>query len=337
MALPDLTPELTARLASIALGHVTREYPHKVDHVMDGPADVYTPRSMHPVFYGSFDWHSCVHTYWLLARLRRLGPAMPHASTITNLFDQQLTPENVHTELAYIQRRSATGFERPYGWAWLLMLAAELHRDPGAPAQRWSATLKPLSDALVERLQTYFAKLTYPIRAGVHSNTAFALALAAEYAQSLDDRNLRANLQARAEAWFGTDRDAPGWEPSGDDFLSPTLVEAEAMRRLLPAVPFRRWFTAFLPSLAASRPAPLFVPAQISDRHDGKIAHLDGLNLSRAWCWRSLAAALTPNDAARPLMLSAAEIHYSASIQALTEDYMGEHWLASFALLALSG
>lgn len=334
--MPALTPELAERFAKIALGHVTREYPHKADHVMDSAADVYTPRALHPLFYGSYDWHSCVHSYWLLARLRRLEPNLPQAEAIEDLFDSHLTPEKVRAEGAYLARISAAAFERPYGWAWLLMLAAELRLDQSHAPSRWCAILRPLSDALVERFHKYLSRLTYPIRAGVHTNTAFALALAGEYASVFEDRDFAALLAARAEAWFGSDSDAPAWEPSGDDFLSPTLIEAEAMRRLIPAGRFADWFNVFLPSIRQCKPSQLFTPALVSDRRDGKIGHLDGLNLSRAWCWSSLAAALSEDDERRPAMLQTAELHYNAVIDCLTYDYLGEHWLPTFALLALT-
>lgn len=328
------TPDIAARFADIALGHVTREYPHKADHVMDGPGDVYTPRAVHPVFYGSFDWHSCVHGYWLLATVRRHHPGLPQAARIAALFDQHLTADKVAAECAYLERPSSAGFERPYGWAWLLMLAAELHRDTSPEGQRWRAALAPLTAAFVARFTAFLPKLTYAIRAGVHSNTAFALALAAEYADTVGDADLRALLAARAHDWFGADTDAAAWEPSGDDFLSGTLVEALAMRRLSTPEDFTAWFTRFLPRLDQGRPASLLTPAHVSDRSDGKIAHLDGLNLSRAWCWRQLSASLPPNDPRRPLITAAAARHLDAAIPHVTGDYMGEHWLATFALLA---
>ncbi|MFT3978316.1 MAG: DUF2891 family protein, partial [Sphingomonas bacterium] len=209
-----------ARFARIALGHVTREYPHKADHVMTGEADVYTPRAVHPIFYGSFDWHSCVHGYWLLARVRRLFPDLPEAAAIDALFADAFTPGKVEAERAYLDRPASRGFERPYGWAWLLMLAEELRLAESPHGE----TLRPLAEAFVQRFRDFLPLLTYPVRAGTHANTAFALVLAARYA----DEGLRALLAERARDWFGADRDAQAWEPSGDDFLSPTLMEASA-------------------------------------------------------------------------------------------------------------
>ena len=324
-----LPPELAARYARIALGHVGREYPNKLDHVLAGAEDAETPRALHPLFYGSFDWHSCVHGYWTLARLLRLFPTLPEAQAIVALFDERFTPAHVAAELRYLDRPTARGFERPYGWAWLLKLAAELR---SLPELRWAQTLAPLAEAFADRFRDFLPVARYPVRVGTHFNTAFALRMAADYA----DAPLLALLQTTAQRWYTADRDCPAWgEPSGDDFLSSALIEAECMRRLLPPAAFLVWFEAFLPGLSERLPATLFVPATVTDRSDGKIAHLDGLNLSRAWCFRALAAALPEADARRVLMIEAANDHLSAALPQVAGDYMGEHWLASFALLAL--
>jgi hypothetical protein len=335
-----LTPALASRFARLALAHVTREYPNKLDHVLGGPEDALGPRALHPVFYGSFDWHSCVHGYWLLARLLRRAPALPEAPAVRALFDAHLVPERVAGEVAYLARPTARGFERPYGWAWLLALAAELARHAGTPwsadAARWGAALRPLAHAFVARFRAFLPLATYPVRAGTHFNTAFALALALEYAGVAGDDGLAALLRDRARAWYGGDADCPGWEPGGDDFLSPALVEAECMRRTLgEGDEFRAWLGRFLPRLDRGEPAALFAPAHVSDRSDGKIAHLDGLNLSRAWCWRGLARAWPAGDARRAAALAAADRHLAAGLPHVAGDYMGEHWLATFALLAL--
>jgi hypothetical protein len=330
-----LTAALASRFAALALGHVTREYPNKMDHVLDGPEDVRGPRELHPIFHGSFDWHSCVHGYWLLATLYRAHPDRPEAARTRALFDAQLTGENVAAEVAYLQRPSSRGFERPYGWAWLLALAAELARHETDDGRRWSRALAPLGEAFAERFGSFLPKATYPVRGGAHTNTAFALALALEYAAVKGDDRLERLCVEKAQAWYGRDADCQAWEPSQDDFLSPTLVEAECMRRALPEAEFRAWFARFLPRAAEGEPATLFEPAFVSDRTDGKIAHLDGLNLSRAWCWRSLAAALPAADPMRARALDAAERHLDASLPHVAGDYMGEHWLATFALLAL--
>lgn len=324
-----LTPALAGSLAGIALGHVTREYPHLLSLGLDGPADLGTPRALHPIFYGSFDWHSCVHGYWLLARVLRRFPGGAQADAIRALFDTQITEANGAAEAAYFARPRARGFERPYGWAWTLKLAAELHGTP------WATHLVPLTGTIVQRFRDFLPKATYPVRVGTHFNTAFALVLAADYADGAGDAALADLLRQTARRWYADDRDCQAWEPGGDDFLSPALIEAEAMRRLLPAAEFLPWFDAFLPRLAERAPRTLFRPAIPSDRSDGKIAHLDGLNLSRAWCQRRLAAALPADDPRRPVLLAAAETHLAAGMPHMVGDYMGEHWLATFALLAL--
>ena len=325
-----LTPKLASRFARIALGHVAREYPHKLDHVMTGDADVRSPRDLHPIFHGSFDWHSCVHGYWMLARLITRFPDMPEAGAIDALFDRQLTPEKGAVELAYLQRPASRGFERPYGWAWLLKLASEplIRRD-----DRRREALAPLASAVADRFMAFLPKAIYPVRVGTHFNTAFALALASDYARLCGDELLDAVLRERALLWYGDDVDCQAWEPSGDDFLSSALMEAECMRRLTPADDFAAWFARFLPRLEQGEPATLLRPVTVSDRSDGKIAHLDGLNLSRAWCWRALAPALPERLGA--IALEAAERHLQASLPHVSGDYMGEHWLASFATLAL--
>jgi hypothetical protein len=329
-----LDAKLAGRLAAIALGHVGREYPNGLVQTLAGPEDLGLPRDLHPIFFGSLDWHSCVHSHWLLARLLRLFPDLPGASAISAHFDQAFTPAKVAGERAYLARPFSGGFERPYGWAWLLMLAAELRRRGDARGRDWSRTLEPLAEDFVARFLAYLPKADYPVRAGVHSNTAFALALAHDYALEARDETLLALIEAKALAWYGDDRACQAWEPSGDDFLSPALMEAELMRRILAPADFAAWFAAFLPDIAEGRPATLFTPARVSDRADGKIAHLDGVNLSRAWCWRGVAGALGGGLVAS-LARETAERHLAASLPHVSGDYMGEHWLASFALLAL--
>jgi hypothetical protein len=330
-----LTDQIADKFARIALGHVRREFPNKLDHVLESAEDSQRPRRLHPIFFGSFDWHSCVHGHWLLARIYRLFPKDRTAPVIRRLLDHQLTDEKVSGELSYLERPSSAGFERPYGWAWLLALQAELDQHISLEGLQWSAALRPLAQAFADRFRTYLPKLTYPIRSGTHANTAFALRLAADYAEVCQDRALGQLLGSRARDWFGADAGAQAWEPSGDDFLSPTLMEAECLRRLLPPLEFRDWFDRFLPALAEGEPATLFTPAVVSDPSDGKIAHLDGLNLSRAWCFRSLAKACHDGHRRRWMLEEAARRHLDASLPAVAGDYMGEHWLASFALLAL--
>lgn len=324
-----LTPEIANRFAEIALGHVTKEYPHKLDHVMDGPEDVLGPRQLHPIFFGSFDWHSCVHGYWLLLTTRRLFPDMPVAARVKALLDEMLTEEKAAGELAYLDRAYSGGFERPYGWGWLLALHREAQRHEG---EEWGAVLEPLAKAFAERLMIYLPKLTYPIRVGTHFNSAFAMILALEWAEA-NEPSLAGRIRERSRSYFGRDRDCQAWEPGGDEFLSSALTEALCMRRATSDHQFRDWFARFLPDLARREPQTLFAPTFVSDRSDGKIAHLDGVNLSRAWCWRGIAAALEPDLAT--LARAAADAHLDASLPYVAGDYAGEHWLATFALLAL--
>ncbi len=328
-----LTPELASRFARLAVGHVTREYPNKLDHVLTATVDVQSPQALHPIFYGSFDWHSCVHGYWLLASLHRRFPELPERSRIRALFDSHLIPEKVAGELSYLARPESRTFERPYGWAWLLMLAAELKRHEPVEGQAWAAALAPLAEGFAERFRLFLPGQRYPVRTGAHANTAFALALAMEYANVAGDDELARMIAERARAWYGQDRECQAWEPDGDAFLSPALIEAECMRRVLPVPEFQAWLSGFLPEIARQAPTTLFTPAQVSDRSDGKIVHLDGLNLSRAWCWRSIAAAL--DEPIRAIAMAAAARHLAASLPHVAGDYAGEHWLASFALLAL--
>ena len=316
-----------SHMARIALGHVRREYPHKLDHVLLSDEDALPARRLHPIFYGSFDWHSCVHGWWTLLTLRRLFPQIEEAKTIASLADETFTSANIQGELAYLERRLSRGFERPYGWAWLLYLHLEATRH----RESWANELEPLTQAFARRFEDYFEILTYPIRVGTHFNTAFALVLALEWADQFDAA-LAERIRERSLHWFGGDRDCQAWEPGGDEFLSPALIEALCTARAHPAL-FPEWFGRFLPGLAAREPTTLFTPAIVSDRSDGKIAHLDGLNLSRAWCWRGLAPLLPSVE--RGIAQDAADEHLATALPQISGDYMGEHWLATFALLAL--
>jgi len=316
-----------SRMARIALGHVTREYPHKLDHVMESDQDALPPRVLHPVFFGSYDWHSCVHGWWTLLTLRRLFPQLAEADAIAELAEASFTAEKAGAELAYLDRPTSRGFERPYGWAWLLYLHLETTRH----AEQWDGELQPLAVAFGQRLRAYLEVMTYPIRVGTHFNTAFALTLSLEWADAFDPP-LADQIRERALHWYGSDRDCQAWEPGGDEFLSPALTEALCMARTQPQ-DFPAWFGQFLPGVTNRQPASLFEPALVSDRSDGKIAHLDGTNLSRAWCWQGIAPLLPAAE--RAIAQGAAETHLAAALPHIAGDYMGEHWLASFALLAL--
>jgi hypothetical protein len=317
---------------------IHREYPNKLDHVLAGPEEVLSPRRLHPAFYGCFDWHSSVHGHWLLARVLRLFPALSEANEIVRALDASLTAENIAAEAAYLRRPLSGTFERTYGWAWLLKLAAELRLVGAGPFARWAAALEPLAAAFVERYLAYLPKATYPIRTGVHPNSAFGLAFAHDYAEAVGHEELRELTTATALRFFAADAAYPAHlEPGGSDFFSPALMEADLMRRVMPRGEFRRWFAAFLPGAGAGKPAALFTPAAVSDRGDYQIVHLDGLNLSRAWCFRNLAAAVEDGRVAERLRAAASE-HAEAGLRHVCSgDYGGEHWLATFAVLALTG
>ncbi|BCA61041.1 hypothetical protein HMP09_0275 [Sphingomonas sp. HMP9] len=315
-----------ARFAGLTLGHLTREWPYKLDQVLDGPGDLAVPKTLHPVFHGSFDWHSCVHGWWQVMRLARLYPDMPEAMAVVALADRMLVPALIAGEVAYLDRPGTGGFERPYGWGWLLALHDELARRPDRP---WAAAVEPLARAFAARFAAYIPKLIYPVRSGKHDCTAFALVHALRWARG-HDVTLAALIEARARDWYGDDRDCRPFEPSGEDFLSATLCEAMVMKEVLGA-DFAPWLAAFLPDPFGPATACLRAPAVVSDRSDGRLAHLDGLNLSRAWCWRSIADAVPDPAAARAI----ADAHLADALPHLADDYMGEHWLATFALLAL--
>jgi hypothetical protein len=322
-----LSEAAASRFARITLGGVRREYPAKLDHVLCGPGDVRSPRALHPAFYGCFDWHSAVHGHWMLARLLRGFPGLPEAGAIRDVLDEHLVPALVAREAAYFRQPGQAGFERPYGWAWLLKLAAEL-KAWDAP---WSGPLQPLADVVVERFHDFLPRQTYPVRAGVHGNTAFSLSLALDYAQVAGDGALEGLLAERARTYYLKDRcGALAAEPGGEDFLSPCLEEAALMGRILPQVTFRAWVTGFLPGLGRNG---TLAPAVVSDRSDGKIVHLDGLNLSRARALRAVAGALGGNDPRRPALERAALRHGKAALpQVGSGNYGGDHWLASFAV-----
>ncbi|MGB3165397.1 MAG: DUF2891 domain-containing protein [Alteraurantiacibacter sp.] len=319
-----LDTALASRFARTALGHVTREYPNKLDHVMAGPDDARTPRKIHPAFYGSFDWHSCVHSWWMLLTLRRLVAGLPEADAVAALADETFIEANMQAELAYAERPQSRGFERPYGWAWLLFLHGEATRHPD---RDWAANIEPLARHFAEGWRDYLGVLEHPIRSGAHANTAFAMLLSLDWAEAHDSA-LADLLRTRGIDYFAADGDPGPREPSGDDFLCSELLAAQLVGRI-DKVPFDEWLHGYW---GTTKLADRWQPVQVTDPTDGKMAHLDGLNLSRAWSMREI-----ERMAARyglHLSLSADE-HLAASLDAVDGDYMGSHWLASFALLAL--
>ncbi len=336
--IPAMTAEQASAFAKLALKGLQKEFPNKPGDVLNGADDVKSPRAVHPAFYGSFDWHSSVHGHWMLVRLLRLYPKLPEKDRIRAVLAEHLTAKNLQTEADSFARANAQSFERPYGWAWLLKLAEELHGWDDADAKEWSKNLKPLTDVIVARYLSYFPKQTYPIRSGVHSQTAFGLTFALDYARAVGHKPLRELIEERSRTYFAKDVGIPAaWEPDGADFYSPSLMEADLMRRVLPPAEFRDWLRRFLPELAKGEPKSLFAPAKVSDRTDPQIVHLDGLNLSRAWCLRNLAGTLTADDPARKLLSESSAQHADAALRHVASgDYAGEHWLASFAVYLLT-
>jgi len=344
----DLAAEWLDRLhaeadgyARLALENIAREFPALVSALMTAPGQFpRRPRDRTPVFYGSFDWHSCVEMHWVLVRLLQACPDAVPAAGIRSALDAQFTPEGLRQEAGYA-RMSGTGL-RHYGWGWALTLIHELAAWPGDDdARRWAAAMEPLAEALTRNFLDWLPKVTYPIRTGLHANSAFALSRALPYAHLLAGNGRPELARAITEAarrWYATDTDYPGgWEPSGSDFLSPGLAEAELMARLLPAGEFGAWLGTFLPGLAAGEPGALFTPAVVSDSSDGQIAHLHGLNLSRAWCWRRLAETLPAADPRVPVCAAAARTPAEAALPHVVADhYMVTHWLAAYAVLLFS-
>lgn len=324
--------------AAVALANIDREYPYAVLQTVHGPGELPArPRDRTPVFFGSFDWHSCVEMHWILVRLLRLVPDAVPAQVIRARLDETFTAAGAAAEAAFVTSPDTGVYERPYGWGWALQLTAELARWDDPDARRWTAALAPLDRALESALLAWLPSLTYPVRHGVHANSAFGVSLALDRADQLaagGRGELRAGLEAAADRWFGADTDAPArFEPSGNDFLSPSLVEAELVGRLHPAS-FAPWLQAFLPGLASREPVELFTPAVVSDSTDGHLGHLHGLNLSRAWALRRVAALLPAGDPRVAVARAAAREHAAAALpHVVGGDYALEHWLAAYALL----
>lgn len=320
-----LIPELASELAKLPMHSIAREYPYHQSHLLNGPEDAMPPRHFHPAFYGCYDWHSAVHSHWCLIKLMQVG-GLPDEREIRAQLNEHLTTENMQRESEYFQAPNRGSFERMYGWAWLLALAGTLHAWDDEDGRRWRQAIRPLEEIIVRLTKSFLPKQTYPIRVGTHTNTAFALLLMLDYAQAVEEQELLELIHGRAMDYFGSDRSYPAHlEPNGSDFLSPTLTEAALMARILPAQDFPAWFQAFLPKV----PPSLLNPPTVSDRNDPQICHLDGLSLSRAWCMRAIGG---------EELLESAETHLRVTLPHLSGSaYVGEHWLASFAVLALEG
>ena len=339
---PALSAEAAGRFAALALKCLHQEYPNHISHTLAGDADVRAPHELTPAFYGCFDWHSDVHGHWLLVRLLRLFPTAPFAAQARAELARTFTAANIAGEVTYLQAAGRASFERPYGLAWVLQLAAELRGWDDADGRAWSATLRPLEDEAAARIRVWVPKLHYAIRIGEHDQTAFAFGLIWDWAGSAQDESMRTVLREAAARFYQADRNCPlGYEPSGQDFLSPCLAEADFMRRILTPADFAHWLSGFLPGIPSGAPsggAAWLVPGVVTDRADPKLAHIDGLNLSRAWMLEGIAAALPAKDARRAALLAAAAAHRAAALPEVTgEHYEGGHWLGTFAVYLTSG
>lgn len=334
----SLTEAQASHFADLAMKCVGKEYPNKPEHVMNDRQDVQSPKALHPAFFGCYDWHSSVHGHWMLVRLLRTFPNLSRGAELRKALGDNLSAENIRAETAYLKQPNRQSFERTYGWAWLLKLAEELSLWNDPDGRRWSRDLQPLVDAFVERYILFLPKQNYPIRTGVHPNTAFGLSFAFDYAKTAGNQKLANLVAERSRTYFAGDTNYPAsWEPGGEDFFSPALMEADLMRRVMKPAEFRIWFRRFLPQLAVRAPRSLLQPAVVTDRSDPKLVHLDGLNLSRAWCMRSIATALPPRDPARRILVASARSHATDALTHVASgDYAGEHWLASFAVYMLS-
>ena len=330
---------LAERFARTAIDNIGREYPNAPGHLLAGPAELRPPHELHPAFFGSYDWHSCVHQHWLLVRLLRRVPGLPAAADARTALGATLTAENLAVEAAYLADPARATFERTYGWAWLLELGRELGTWDDPDGRSWAEALRPLADVVVARWLDFLPRATYPIRAGTHANSAFGLAFAFDHARACGRPDLATAVEAAARRWFLADRDYPAnYEPSGDDFLSGALTEAALLARILAPGAFAGWLKEFLPGLAAGGPVTILEPAVVSDRADAKLVHLDGLNLSRAWGWSEVAGGLPAGDARVAIAEAAAARHLAAGMEGIGRgEYVGDHWLGSFAVLALTG
>lgn len=325
-----LTREEAVRLASLPLKCMQKEYPNKLSQTLVLPAELQEPAKLHPAFYGCFDWHSSVHGHWMLVCLMKRFPDLPGNQEIKQKLTENLKPENIAGEKEYFMKPHEKSYERMYGWAWLLKLAEELHTWEDPVARVLESNLQPLTDQIVALYLNFLPKLTYPVRVGEHSNTAFGLSFAWDFAHTTGRDSLLHLLEKRARDYYFNDRDCPmNWEPGGTDFFSPCLEEADLMRRILSEDEFVTWLNGFLPML--SKTSFRLDPALVSDRSDGKLVHLDGLNFSRARCLNGIAS--FPHYAhLRAVALN----HIRQSLPVIADgSYEGEHWLATFALTAL--
>jgi len=333
----ELTREAAEDLSQLSLECIHKPFPNKPGHVLLSEEDVETPMEYRPAFYGCFDWHSAVHGHWTLVQLLKDFPEMENAEVIREKLSMSLTVEKLRVELEYFQTPGRESFQRMYGWAWFLRLAKTLYEWDDPDARVWYAAVKPLAEHLVQLTTEFLPKQTYPIRRGVHPNTAFALSFAWDYAVAVGDTVFQQAIREAAMRYFAADQNYPAhYEQGGDNFFSPSLTEANLMHRILDPITYSDWLNDFLPGILKREPANLFEPAYVSDRTDGFIVHLDGLNLSRAWCMAEIAAALPKGDERKSVLIESASIHLTSALPEIaTGNYEGEHWLASFAVYAL--
>jgi hypothetical protein len=333
-----LTMQGASHFVGLALKCTVQPYPNKPGNTIESDSDILGPQRLHPAFYGCYDWHSTVHGHWMMVRLLRLFPALPEGTRIRAVLDQNLTAANIIAERDYFARTVNKSYERTYGWAWLLKLSQELHGWDDPDARRWEKNLQPLTDLIVQRYLEFLPKQTYPIRQGMHPNTAFGLVMAYDYAKALANDSLLRTVVKRSKDYYLQDTSASlAWEPNGADFLSPSLVEADLMRRVLSPPDFMRWFNRFLKDLVVRHPKNILEPATVSDRTDLQIVHLDGLNLSRAWCMMGIARTLGPHHPFYNTLMRSAALHLRSALPNIANgNYGGEHWLASFAVYALA-
>jgi hypothetical protein len=332
MAASDFDQAQAARFAQMALDCVHREYPNKIAHSLNSDADVKPPRELTPAFYGCYDWHSSVHGHWLLVRLARLFPSAPFAVDARRAVARSLTPSNIAQEVKYLSADGRNTFERPYGLAWLLQLAAELRSWDDPEAHEWSAALHPLEQVVIARIVSWLPKLDHPIRTGEHNNTAFGMGLMLDYARVSGNTQFGELVKLRARDYYLADRNCPlAYEPSGEDFLSPCLSEADLMRRILSGDEFTRWFADFLPRVDLE-------PTRVTDVTDGKLWHLAGLNLSRAWMIEGILLKLSATDPRRRGLADLAARLRAAGLESIKgEHYEGGHWLGTFAVYLVGG
>jgi len=334
-----MTPDIASEFVKLPLRCINKEYPNKLDHVMNNINEVLNPEILHPAFYGCYDWHSSVHGHWMLVYLLKKFPYIAEADDIRYVLDKNLTKKNIEKEVNYLLQENRKSFERTYGWGWFLKLADELHGWDDKNGKVWSDNLKPLTDKIIQNYIDFLPSQNYPIRTGTHQNTAFGLTFALDYSRRTNNKEFEDLIVEKSIEYYYEDHDCPGdWEPGGNDFFSPCLIEADLMQRVLEPKKFAQWFLKFLPDMETGKYDALLEPVNFINRSDPQIVHLDGLNLSRAWCMMNIANSLLGYDPSyKTILINSANIHANEGLKNVTSgDYVGEHWLATFAVYMLS-